>query len=299
MRLVIALGGNALLKRGEKLTAGNQRRNMREAATALAQACAGNEVAIVHGNGPQVGLLALAAEAYSEVPPYPLDVLCAESQGMIGYVVAQELSNAMAPRAVASVLTQTLVDAGDPAFDRPSKPIGPLFLSLDEAQRSARPDWTLMPEGSGYRRFVPSPRPIGIVEFDEIRRLVHQHVVTVCCGGGGIAVIRSMDRLEGVDAIIDKDLTAAMLAIELEADRLIILTDVDAVYAGWGTANQKPIRELRAAEIEAHEFAEGSMLPKVTAAVRFAEATGRPASIGSLDHAAAVIGDLSGTTVIP
>lgn len=297
MRLVIALGGNALLKRGELLSAENQRGNMRAAAAALARACAGHEVAIVHGNGPQVGLLALAAEAYAAVPPYPLDVLCAESQGMIGYVVAQELRNAMEPRAIACLLTQTLVDAGDPAFERPTKPIGPLFASLGEAQRAARPDWTLRPEGSGYRRFVPSPLPIAIIEFDEIRRLVHQGIVTVCCGGGGIAVIRSMDRLEGVDAIIDKDLTAAMLAIGLDADRLIILTDVDAVYADWGTANQRPIRELGASETHAHDFAEGSMLPKVSAAAHFAETTGRPAMIGALDDAAAVVSGLAGTRV--
>jgi carbamate kinase len=218
---------------------------------------------------------------------------------MIGYVVAQELRTAMAPRAVACLLTQTLTDGGDPAFDRPTKPIGPLFASLDAARSAARPDWTLLPEGKGYRRFVPSPRPIGIVEFDEIRRLVHHGIVTVCCGGGGIAVVRSAGRLEGVDAIIDKDWTAAMLALELDADQLVILTDVDAVYIDWGAPGQRPLRELRASEIHLHGFAEGSMLPKVAAAAHFVEATGRPAMIGALSDAVAVVSGLAGTTIVP
>lgn len=297
MRLVIALGGNALLKRGESPTAAHQRSNMRAAAAALAQACDGNEVAIVHGNGPQVGLLALAAEAYTAVAPYPLDVLSAESQGMIGYVIAQELGNAVAPRAVVCLLTQTLVDASDPAFGRPTKPIGPVYASLEEGRRASRPDWTFAAEGKGYRRVVPSPRPAGIVEFDEISRLVRQGVVTICGGGGGIPVINEQGRLEGVEAVIDKDLTAALLAIELDADRLIILTDVDAVQADWGQPTQRPIPKISASRFHADSFAEGSMRPKVEAAVRFVEATGRSAVIGALSDVGAVVGGHAGTTI--
>lgn len=297
MRLVIALGGNALLKRGERPTAERQRNNMRAAAAALAQACTGNEVAIVHGNGPQVGLLALAAEAYTPVDPYPLDVLSAESQGMIGYVVAQELRNAVAPRAVAGLLTQTLIDASDPAFGHPTKPIGPVYASLEEGRRASRPDWTFAADGKGYRRIVPSPRPTGIVEFDEISRLVSQGIVTICGGGGGIPVISKEGRLEGVEAVIDKDLTAALLAIELGADRLIILTDVDAVQADWGQPTERPIRTISASRFDVGRCAEGSMRPKVEAAIRFVEATGRSAVIGALNDVCAVVSGHAGTTI--
>lgn len=299
MRLVIALGGNALLRRGERLTAENQRCNMRASAAALARICTGHEVAIVHGNGPQVGLLALAAEAYAAVPAYPLDVLGAESQGMIGYVVAQELRNALALRAVACLLTQTIVDAADPAFGRPTKPIGPVYPSMEEGRRASRPGWTLAAEGKGFRRVVPSPRPVAIVEIEEIRRLVAQGVATVCCGGGGIAVAKSGEALEGVEAVIDKDFTAALLAVELQADRLIILTDVDAVYADWGTSTQRPIREISVSAFHADDFTEGSMRPKVEAGVRFAKATGRSAVIGALNDVGAVIAGQAGTVISP
>ncbi|MFC0103832.1 carbamate kinase [Sphingopyxis terrae] len=297
MRLVIALGGNALLKRGENPTAANQRSNMQSAAAALARACAGKEVAIVHGNGPQVGLLALIAAAYTAVAPYPLDVLNAESQGMIGYVIAQELRNAVAPRGVVCLLTQTLIDASDPAFERPTKLIGPVYASLEEGRRSSPPDWIFAADGKGYRRVVPSPRPAGIVEFDEIDRLVRQGVVTICGGGGGIPVISRQGRLEGVEAVIDKDFTAALLAIELDADRLIILTDVGAVQADWGQPTQRPIATISASGFSADDLAEGSMRPKVEAAVRFVEATGRSAVIGALSDVAAVVGGHAGTTI--
>ena len=297
MRLVIALGGNALLKRGESLTAENQRRNMQAAAGGLARACAGNEVAIVHGNGPQVGLLALEAEAYGAVPAYPLDVLSAESQGMIGYVVAQELRNAITPRRVACLLTQTLVDADDPAFGQPTKPIGPVYLSLEAAKQASRPGWTFAPDGHGFRRVVPSPRPTSIVEFEEIAGLVDRRVVTICCGGGGIAVTGVDSRLTGVEAVVDKDWTAALLAARLEADRFVILTDVDAVYARWGEPEQEPIREIRPKDLRSLALAEGSMRPKVEAALQFAHATGNPAMIGALDDIGSLLDGSAGTRI--
>lgn len=297
MRLVIALGGNALLKRGESLTAENQRRNMQAAAAGLARACAGNEVAIVHGNGPQVGLLALEAEAYGAVPAYPLDVLSAESQGMIGYVVAQELRNVITPRRVACLLTQTLIDPADPAFGRPTKPIGPVYPSIEAAKQASRSGWTFAPDGHGYRRVVPSPKPTGIVEFEEIAGLVERRVVTICCGGGGIAVTGVDSRLTGVEAVVDKDWTAALLAARLKADRLVILTDVDAVYAHWGKPGQEAVREIGPNDLASLALAEGSMRPKVEAAMQFAKATGRPTMIGALDDIGALIDGSAGTRI--
>lgn len=297
MRLVIALGGNALLQRSESPSAERQRRNMRAAAAALADVCDGNEIAIVHGNGPQIGLLALTAEAYSAVAPYPLDVLSAESQGMIGYVIAQELRNAVGQRAVTCLLTQTRVDASDPAFGHPTKPIGPVYASLEEARRASRPGWTFAADGKGYRRVVPSPRPTGIVEFDEISGLVRQGAITICAGGGGIPVVSGQNGLEGIEAVIDKDFTAAWLAIELGADRLIIVTDVDAVQADWGQPTQRPIPKISASRFDAGSLADGSMRPKVEAAIWFVKATGRSAVIGALNDVGAVVVGLAGTTI--
>lgn len=298
MRLVIALGGNALLKRGEALTEENQRRNMQAAAAALASVCEGHQVAIVHGNGPQVGLLALEAAAYDAVPPYPLDVLGAESQGMIGYVIAQELRNAAPSRLVASILTQTVVDGGDLAFARPTKPIGPVYRSVDEGRAGIGRDWSFAADGKGFRRVVPSPHPVEIVEMKEIAHLFDSGAITICCGGGGIPVLRdAAGHLHGIEAVIDKDLAAALLARQLKADRLIILTDVDAVYTGWGSPEQRALRELSAAEITGHEFAEGSMLPKVQAAAAFAGSTGNPAAIGALADLQAVMEGRAGTQV--
>lgn len=300
MRLVIALGGNALLKRGEALSAENQRRNMRAAAAALAQACDDHEVAIVHGNGPQVGLLALEADAYKAAPAYPLDVLGAESQGMIGYVIAQELRNERPTRGVVALLTQTLVDPDDPAFDWPTKPIGPVYARQDVAALAPHGDWSFAPDGDGLRRVVPSPAPTDILELPIIEQMVAAGAVTICAGGGGIPVRRAADgRMEGIEAVIDKDMTAALLAERIGADRLVILTDVDAVYLGWGRPNPTAVREITAAELRRHPFAEGSMAPKVAAACSFAEKSGRRAVIGALDRAQAVLSGGAGTSVLP
>lgn len=302
MRLVIAIGGNALLKRGEPLSAVNQSRNMAMSAIGLAQICAGNEVAIVHGNGPQVGLLALEASLYKDVPPYPFDVLGAESQGMIGYVIAQAMRNALPGRKVAALLTQTLVDKGDPAFERPTKPIGPVYTEAQIKALKPPPDWHFAADGPNLRRVVPSPKPLDIIELPAIKCLIQAGVLTICCGGGGIPVIDDKDvgsvgTTKGVEAVIDKDLASALLAIKLGADRLIILTDVDGVYVNWRQPAQKLVRATTVAELQAMKFAEGSMGPKVEAACQFVAVTGHSVSIGNLQAAADVMSGKAGTMV--
>jgi len=300
MRIVIALGGNALLKRGEVLSAENQRRNMRAAAGALARACQGHEVAIVHGNGPQVGLLALEADAYKAVPAYPLDVLGAESQGMIGYVIAQELKNARPDWPITALLTQTVVNPDDPAFAAPTKPVGPVYAATEVEPLQERHGWTFAPDGEGMRRVVPSPRPTAFVEQAVIELLLAAGQTVVCAGGGGIPVQRSTDgQLTGIEAVIDKDFAAALLAESLSADRLVILTDVDAVYLDWGSADAAPIRYITAGDLRRHTFAGGSMGPKVTAVCDFVERTGRKAGIGALSQAEAVLSENAGTLVTP
>jgi carbamate kinase len=299
MRMVFALGGNALLKRGEILSAENQRRNMRAAAASLAQACDGHQVAIVHGNGPQVGLLALEADAYSAVPPYPLDVLGAESQGMIGYVIAQELRNIRPDRAIIALLTQTLVDPSDPAFQHPTKPIGPVYDKDDIAALAKNNGWVFAADGKGMRRVVASPMPVGIIELPLIEQLVTSNAITICCGGGGIPVRQVSGVIEGVEAVIDKDLAAALLAQQLGAERLVILTDVDGVYLDWGTAKQRLIRETHVGDLCSENFSEGSMEPKVRAVYQFVKATGKAAVIGSLEQVESVLAGQSGTLILP
>lgn len=300
MRRVIALGGNALLRRGEVASADNQRRTMAAAAAGLARACDGHEVALVHGNGPQIGLLALTADAYEAVPAYPLDVLGAESQGMIGYVIAQELRNALPAREVAVLLTQTLVDLADPAFHRPTKPIGPVYPTATATALRAARGWAFAPDGASLRRVVASPEPLDIVETPTIARLVAAGVITVCAGGGGVPVARAPDGvLRGVEAVIDKDLAAALLAARLEAHELLILTDVDAVYLDWGAPRARPVRSGRAEDFARQSFAEGSMGPKVRAACRFVRQTGRPAFIGALEDIDGLLAGASGTRITP
>ena len=293
MRILIALGGNALLRRGEPLTAENQRRNVRSAARALAPIAREHELVISHGNGPQVGLLALQGAAY------PLDILDAETEGMIGYLIEQELENLLPPGLrCATLLTQVEVDADDPAFSRPTKPIGPLY-SRGEAEALAHArSWQVAPDGDRYRRVVPSPRPRRILELGVIRLLVEQGVVVICAGGGGIPVVRRRDgSLLGVEAVIDKDLAAALLARELGADLLLLLTDVDAVYGGWQTPAARAMCRTDPASLVDFEFAPGSMGPKVEAAVEFVEQSGGVAAIGRLEEAAAVLAGEAGTRI--
>jgi carbamate kinase len=298
MRVVAALGGNALLRRGEPLDAETQRRNVGVAAHALAAVAQEHELVVTHGNGPQVGLLALQAEAYPEGGTYPLDVLGAESEGMIGYLLQQGLRNALPERDVATLLTQVRVDASDPAFSAPTKPIGPVYDRGQAAAVAATRGWAVRPDGPHWRRVVASPEPAGIVEIETIALLVDAGVLVVCAGGGGVPVVARPDgTLRGVEAVIDKDLVAALLAIELRADALLLLTDVAAVEAGWGTPAARPVREATPAELRGLGLAAGSMGPKVEAASRFAEATGGRAVIGALEDAAALLGGTAGTTV--
>ena len=300
MRRVIAVGGNALLRRGEPLSAENQWRTMAAAAPGLGRACDGHEIALVHGNGPQIGLLALEAGAYEAAPGWPLDVLGAESQGMVGYVIAQALRNALPAREVAVVLTQTRVDPADSAFLRPTKPIGPVYASDVAKALGAARGWTFAPDGSGLRRVVASPTPLEIAEAATIARLVGAGVIPVCAGGGGVPVADAPDgSRHGVEAVIDKDLAAALLAARLDADELLILTDVDAVYLDWGRPHARAVRDARAEDLLGRDFAEGSMAPKVRAACGFALQTGRPALIGTLDDIDGLLAGASGTRIRP
>jgi carbamate kinase len=298
MRIVVALGGNALLKRGEPLTAENQRANVRLAAERIARVVPGNELVVAHGNGPQVGLLALQSEAYREVRPYPLDVLGAQTEAMIGYVIEQELGNLLpTEQHLATLLTMIEVDPADPAFADPTKFIGPIYLE-DEARRLAEENgWTVKPDGNAWRRVVPSPRPQRIFEIGAIRTLVEHGVIVVCAGGGGIPTVLEDGVLRGVEAVIDKDLAAALLAEQLEAGLLVIATDVDGVYTGWGGPDQRRLGQVTPDELEAMDFAAGSMGPKVEAACRFARRTGRPAVIGSLADIGEIVEGRAGTRV--
>jgi carbamate kinase len=304
MRVVVALGGNALLRRGEPLTAENQRANAQTACRALAPLALEHELVISHGNGPQVGLLALQGSAYTAVDPYPLDLLGAQTEGMIGYIIEQELGNLLPQdRPLATLLTMIEVDGSDPAFADPTKPIGPIY-EKDEADRlAAEKGWTFKPDGESFRRVVPSPRPQRIFELRPVRSLLEQGAVVICAGGGGIPTRYTDEpapagrRLVGVEAVIDKDLASALLAEDIGADALLIVTDVDAVYADWGTPQQRAVRRADPASLLGTEFAEGSMGPKVKAACMFVERTGGIAAIGSIEQTGELLRGEAGTTV--
>ena len=299
MRIVIALGGNALARRGESLDAESQRKRVRGAASALADIARGNDVVVTHGNGPQVGLLALQSQTTPGGAPQPLDVLGAETEGMIGYLIEQELASIFPNSEVATLLTQVEVDPADPAFELPRKPIGPIHPEAEAKELASRFGWQMTPEGGGLRRVVASPEPRRIRELRTIARLLDAGVLVVCAGGGGIPVVAGSDgSLRGVEAVIDKDRTAALLAERLEADALLLLTDVPAVYADW-PAREAPIREASPAELRRLELDPGSMGPKVEAACRFVEASGRPAGIGALEDARRVFEGKAGTRVRP
>jgi carbamate kinase len=299
MRVVVALGGNALLQRGQPADAETQRRNVAVAVEALAELAGEHEVVVTHGNGPQVGLLALQGEAYPQVAPYPLDVLGAESEGMIGYLLDQELTNGLAGRPVATLLTQVIVNLDDPAFEDPTKFIGPVYDRATAGRMAADRGWHVKEDGAHWRRVVPSPEPRSIVELSTIRLLVEAGVLVVCVGGGGIPVVVDRDgRLRGVEAVIDKDRAAALLARGLNADALLLLTDVTAVERDYGTSFAEPIARASAAQLLALGLPAGSMGPKVEAAAWFATSTGGRAAIGSLAEAADVLAGRSGTTVV-
>jgi carbamate kinase len=304
LRVVVALGGNALLRRGEPLTAENQQANARVACRALAPLALEHELVVSHGNGPQVGLLALQGSAYTEVEAYPLDLLGAQTEGMIGYLIQQELGNELPfDKHIASLLTQIEVDGSDPAFANPTKPIGPIYTQDDATKLANEKGWEFKPDGDSYRRVVPSPLPKRIFGLESLEALLASGCVVTCAGGGGIPVMYTDDpvpagrRLVGVEAVIDKDLASALLAADLKADALLIVTDVDAVYSGWGTDDQRAIRRATPAALMASEFAAGSMGPKVKAACRFVEQTGGIAAIGSISDTQALLRGEAGTTV--
>jgi carbamate kinase len=303
MLLVVALGGNALLERGERPDAAVQRRHVRAAARALAPLAAEHTLVLCHGNGPQIGVLAVESETDPALArPFPLDVLGAQTQGMIGYWLVQELANAGLTRPAVAIVTRTEVAADDPAFRAPTKFVGRGHPE-PEARRLAREHgWTIAQDGAqdgaSWRRVVASPVPLRITELPTIRRLVADGTTVICGGGGGVPVVaRDGGRSEGAQAVVDKDLTAALLAIELDADRLVVLTDVDAVRSDFGTPRERRLTSVDVAELRAMRFPAGSMGPKIDACIQFVTATGRPAAIGALREAPAVLAATAGTTI--
>jgi carbamate kinase len=301
MLIVTALGGNALLRRGEPMTADNQRRNVRIAAQALAPVAAAHQMVIAHGNGPQVGLLSLEAAAYVEEEDFPLDVMDAETEGSIGYMIEQELGNLLPfERPFATLLTMIEVDPDDPAFKSPTKFIGPVYNKADADKLAAEKQWVVKQDGEKWRRVVASPEPKRIFELRPIKWLLERNTIVIAAGGGGIPTMyeKGKDRkLKGVECVIDKDLASELLARDLDADLFVILTDADAVYVDYGTPTQKAIRRASPAALGAMTFAAGSMGPKVAAACRFASATGKKAAIGALADLAKIIAGEAGTTV--
>jgi carbamate kinase len=303
MRVVVALGGNALLKRGEPMTAEVQRANVRSAAPALAAVARQHGLLLSHGNGPQVGLLALQAASYEKVEPYPLDVLGAQTQGMIGYVIEQELGNIL-PFEVpfATLLTMIEVDPADPAFRDPTKFVGPVYAKKEADQLAADKGWVFKQDGDKWRRVVPSPQPKRIFEIRPIRWLLEQNSVVICAGGGGVPTMYDPHAerfLVGVEAVIDKDLASELLAREVEADLYVMVTDVDGVYVNWGTPDQRKLDRVTPSDLRGHDFAAGSMGPKVEAAVKFVENTGKRAAIGGLDQIEGIVDGSAGTQVVP
>lgn len=297
MRIVAAVGGNALLPRHEPADAAVQRQHARDAVAALGPLARHHQLIVTHGNGPQVGLLALQAEAYPDVAPYPLDILGAETQGMVGYLLDQEFASQLPGRPVATLLTQVEVDPHDPAFDRPTKPIGPLYDPATAKRVGAARGWTVGPDADGYRRLVPSPEPRRIVELTTVLLLAEAGVLVIAAGGGGIPVIAEGPSWRGVEAVVDKDLTASLLAVTACADTLLLVTDIDAVYLDWDTPRAAPLQAAHPDALRRLGLAPGSMGPKVEAAARFTEQTGYPAFIGPLTAAADVLSGQVGTRV--
>jgi carbamate kinase len=297
--VVVALGGNALLERGEKPDAVIQRHHVAQAARALAPIANEHELLICHGNGPQIGLLALESAADPDLSePYPLDVLNGQTQGMIGYWLMQELRNAGVTRPIATVVSQTVVDATDPAFATPTKFIGPVYDEAHAERVARRRGWQMARDGGYWRRVVPSPRPLRVVEEPAARSLLAAHTVVVCGGGGGIPVVETDGGQTGVEAVVDKDATAALLAIDLGADRLLILTDVAAVMRDYGTPTQQPIPRLTLDELRRTAYPAGSMGPKIDACREFVTATGNPCAIGTLGDVAELLDGTAGTQIV-
>jgi carbamate kinase len=301
MKIVVALGGNALLRRGESADAEIQESHVVSAIGGLVPLLLHHELIVTHGNGPQVGMLAMESTADPALSrPYPFDALGAQTQGMIGYWIAQALSGVVPGREAACLICRTVVRADDPAMFRPTKFVGPVYDEPTARRQQADRGWDMRQDGAAWRRVVPSPEPVQIVELDMIKALSAAGAIVICAGGGGIPVTRDESgALHGVEAVLDKDLTAALLARAVGADALLILTDVPAVISGYGTARARPIRRATVAELRAMSFPLGSMGPKVEAACRFTEDTGRTAAIGRLDDATALLAGTAGTVVTP
>ena len=299
MRIVVALGGNALLRRDEPLEAEVQRRNVDIAAAAIADLATEHEVIVTHGNGPQVGLLALEAEAYREVKPYPLDILGAESQGMIGYLLLESLGRLLPSREVAAVLTRVAVDEHDPAFTHPTKPVGPIYSEEDASILAGERGWSVARDGTGWRRVVPSPEPLDVLELQVIRLLADAGVTVICGGGGGIPLAGGAATRRGIEGVIDKDRTSVLIALGLRADFLMLLTDVQGVARAWNTDTPSFIDVATPSALRRLRFDEGSMGPKVEAACKFVEISRRPAAIGALTDAAELLAGTAGTRIIP
>lgn len=294
---VVALGGNALLPRGAPATSANQMRAAQDAAAILGPISEDTRLVVTHGNGPQVGLLALKEDAFDGDDPYPLDVLDAETEGQIGYVIELALDNAIDHQDTVAVLTRVLVDRDDPAFSDPTKFIGPVYDESRARELADQRGWTIKEDGSHWRRVVASPEPKEIIQLEAIRRLVQGGFLVVCVGGGGVPVVRGANGHEGVEAVVDKDLASALLAEGLDADVLVLATDVDAVYIDWGSASQRALGRVTPGDLSKHDFAAGSMAPKVEAVCSFVERTGRRAAIGRLEDLAGLMDGSAGTQV--
>ncbi|CAH0536662.1 carbamate kinase [Vibrio marisflavi] len=295
--VVVALGGNALLRRGEPLEADIQRHNIEIAVKTISEIAQEYNVVLVHGNGPQVGLLALQGLEYKKVNPYPLDVLGSETQGMIGYMLMQEFKNQMPERNISCMLTQMNVDPNDPAFSNPTKPIGPIYTEVEARELAEKYHWTVKPDGQHFRRVVPSPEPTGIVEHEAITKLIDEGHLVICTGGGGIPVKKENGKLIGVEAVIDKDMSAAFLARQLGADALLILTDADAVYLDWGKPTQHALRNTTPDELSKYQFDEGSMGPKIQASCEFIQKGGQLVGIGALEDGLQILQGQAGTNI--
>ncbi|WP_220668113.1 carbamate kinase [Raoultella ornithinolytica] len=297
--IVIALGGNALLARGEALSAENQYRNIAQIADVVASLSQEYQVVIVHGNGPQVGLLALQNQAYSDSPAWPLDVLVAETQGMLGYMIAQVLGSRAGIPPVVTLLTRVEVDAADPAFRQPGKYIGPVWAAEEQSALEARYGWQMKKDGDYVRRVVPSPRPQKILERRAISQLLADGNVVICAGGGGTPVVEENGSYQGMEAVVDKDLAASVLAQSLQAEALLILTEADAVYLDWGTPKARALRTATVGDLRPLAVPDGAMGPKAEAAIQFVEMTGHPAYIGALRDAPAILRGEKGTLIAP
>jgi carbamate kinase len=302
MKIVVALGGNALLKRGEPMTHDVQRANIQVAARALAPVAQEHQLVLAHGNGPQVGLLALQASAYKDVEAYPLDVLGAQTEGMIGYMIEQELGNLL-PFEVpfATILTMVEVDPTDPAFLNPTKFVGPVYDKAEADRLKGEKGWVFKQDGAKWRRVVPSPLPKRIFEIRPVKWLLDKGTIVICAGGGGIPTMYDPDKerwLTGIEAVIDKDLASELLAREVGADLFVIATDVNGVYLDWGKPEQRMLGRVTPEELRSYNFPAGSMGPKVAAAVQFVEMTGKRAAIGTLADIGAIVAGEAGTNVV-